>query len=116
MRRAIHYIGYVIANGLAGLVIFYLLWLAHVYVNGLVIPNGIRWQENRLRTHLTHWYVVALLLLGVELLSLLQGLYRFNRWYVYPGSGRNGSGLAFVTTGIVGVLVSLGMLFVLFGA
>lgn len=68
----------------------FVLAYAGSYLNGFFIPDFLRWEDGHLRKDLTQLYRLSGLIVLVEWLGLLYGLYRFNKWYCnflpYPQS------------------------------
>ncbi|GHB86272.1 hypothetical protein [Persicitalea jodogahamensis] len=78
--RPKHFIIFVAVNLAGYLFIPYAVGYAHSYLNGVFIPNSLRWdQAGGLRADRTGWYLAQLSIAGIEWLGLLWLLYRFNR-------------------------------------
>jgi hypothetical protein len=67
-------------NVFAYYAIFWFLMFARVYLNALFVDH-LRWEGGRIKTDLTQFYRAMGLVLLLEWLGLLYGLYRLNKWY-----------------------------------
>ena len=84
----------------------FFLAYAHEYLNGLFIPDSLRWEDGHIRKELTQFFRVSGLVIIVEWLGWLYVLYRYNRWYSsflpYPQS----LATTLLATFITGVLIT----------
>lgn len=55
--------------------LFYLLLFAHLYINGVLIPNNLRLENVKV------WKAISLVILCLEFSALSLLLGKFNRWY-----------------------------------
>jgi hypothetical protein len=68
-------------NAFACYAVPHFLLYAGAHINGLFMPDPPYWINGQLREGLSPLYRIGGLLLILELLGLLFGLYKFNRWY-----------------------------------
>jgi hypothetical protein len=63
---------------------FVIMWIIvylHTYINGLFIPNELRWQNGKLKEDQSQWLTVGMLIGVVEWAGLIWLSYRLSRWY-----------------------------------
>lgn len=96
-----------VVNVFACYFIPFFLAYAGTYLNGLFMPDFLRWEDGRVRKDLTQFYQVSGLIVILEWLSLLYGLYRINKWYCvflpYPQS----LAMTILATSLASFLVSI---------
>lgn len=106
--RLRHFIIFVAVNLAGYLFIPYAVDYAHNYLNGVFIPDSLRWdQAGSQRADQAGWYLAQLSIAGIEWLGLLWLLYRSNRSNAFlwldqrPGLARL---VPLLTTGIICML------------
>ena len=78
--KLFHFAIFVAVNGINCIIIPFILDYAHNFLNGVLIPDTLRWNDNnRLRTDQTGWYTAQVIVVIVEFTGLLWLLYRFNQ-------------------------------------
>lgn len=71
---------FVAVNGLSCVIIPFFLDYAHNFLNGIIIPDSLYWDDNnRLRANQVGWFTAQVLVVLVEFIGLLWLLHRFNR-------------------------------------
>lgn len=70
---------FVTVNGFSCVFIPFVLDYAHNFLNGIIIPSSLRWDDNnRIKTDMTGWYTAQVVIVMAEFIGLLWLLYRFN--------------------------------------
>ena len=63
---------------------FVIMWIMaylHSYINGLFIPDVLRWENGRLRADQSQWLTVGMIIGTIEWAGLVWLSYRLSRWY-----------------------------------
>ncbi|AUD07063.1 hypothetical protein [Spirosoma pollinicola] len=77
--KLFYFVLFVAVNGLSCLIIPFFLDYAHIYLNGFLIPDSLRWDDNnRLRANPIGWFTAQVLIVLIEFVGSLWLLYRFN--------------------------------------
>ena len=66
---------------LAYFVIMWIMAYLHTYINGLFIPDELRWQNGKLREDQSQWLTMGMIIGVVEWVGLVWLSYRLSRWY-----------------------------------
>jgi hypothetical protein len=85
---------------------------ANTFLNGFLIPNNLKWNDDKLRENLTGFIIAETSILVIEagLLSLI--IYYLNKWFLTNvAKASNPIGISYWTSGICGLftLVFIGV-------
>jgi FlaA1/EpsC-like NDP-sugar epimerase len=71
---------FIAVNGFSCVFILFILDYAHNFLNGIIIPSCLLWDQNhRIKADKTEWCTAQVLIVMAELVNLLWLLCRFNR-------------------------------------
>lgn len=80
MAKLFYFVLFMAVNGLSCVVIPFFLDYAHNFLNGILIPDRLRWDDNnRLRANQVGWFTAQVLIVLVEFIGSLWLFYRFNQ-------------------------------------
>ena len=94
-----------VINVFAYYAILWFLMFAGTYLNGLFVDD-LRWEDNRIRKDLTQLYRASGLVILLELVGLLYGLYRLNKWYCDFLPHAQSSAVTIAVTSLTSLMIS----------
>ena len=87
------------------------LWILFFFhgtgLNSLLIPDQLRWRNGAQSEYIIVWYLLSCAVSYIELFGLLWLINRFNYWYGKDWLKPAQSGIAKVTTVVVGVALAI---------